>query len=222
MEKGTTLTWGLGLSSDPRSGAIAAPAVVVAAAAKVAAAAAPPAAVVAAGAPGVITPEWWWWRRDRGNDAPLRVVGLGAGLLGLTCSPLALLGAPKQATRQRDAACVAYPPPTPRSCLGQRHCLQPLCPCPRGWGPWHDWRWEPHRRAGDPQPRHQRSGSRGRGPDRWSGEPPRHCHRGSTIGQDRRPQPWVITERRDVLGEYQGFRDKSLPSNPPTRSSSSS
>jgi hypothetical protein len=45
---------------------------------------------------------------------------------------------------------------------------------------------------------------------------------GRQRGQDRRPQAWVITECRDVLGEYQGFRDKSLPSNPPTRSSSSS
>jgi hypothetical protein len=41
---------------------------------------------------GVITPRWWWWRRDRRTDAPLRAVGLGAGLLGPTCSPLALLG----------------------------------------------------------------------------------------------------------------------------------
>jgi hypothetical protein len=41
---------------------------------------------------GVITPRWWWWRRDRRTDAPLRVVGLGAGLLGPACSPLALLG----------------------------------------------------------------------------------------------------------------------------------
>jgi hypothetical protein len=38
---------------------------------------------------------------------------------------------------------------------------------------------------------------------------------GQQRGQDRCPQAWVITERRDVLGEYQGFRDKSLPSNPP-------
>jgi hypothetical protein len=38
---------------------------------------------------------------------------------------------------------------------------------------------------------------------------------GRQCGQDRRPQAWVITERQDVLGEYQGFRDKSLPSNPP-------
>jgi hypothetical protein len=45
---------------------------------------------------------------------------------------------------------------------------------------------------------------------------------GRQRGQDRRPQAQVITERRDGLGEYQGFRDKSLPSNPPTRSSSSS
>jgi hypothetical protein len=40
---------------------------------------------------GVITPRWWWWRRDRRTDVPLRAVGLGAGLLGPTCSPLALL-----------------------------------------------------------------------------------------------------------------------------------
>jgi hypothetical protein len=43
---------------------------------------------------------------------------------------------------------------------------------------------------------------------------------GQQRGQDRRPQAWVITERCDVMGEYQEFRDKSLPSNPPTRSSS--
>jgi hypothetical protein len=36
-------------------------------------------------------------------------------------------------------------------------------------------------------------------------------------GQDHRSQPWIITECRGVLGEYQGFRDKGL-----TRSSSSS
>jgi hypothetical protein len=41
---------------------------------------------------GVITPRWWWWRWDRRTDAPLRAVGLGASLLGLTYSPLALLG----------------------------------------------------------------------------------------------------------------------------------
>jgi hypothetical protein len=41
---------------------------------------------------GVITPRWWWRQRDRRTDAPLRAVGLGAGLLSPTCSPLALLG----------------------------------------------------------------------------------------------------------------------------------
>jgi hypothetical protein len=41
---------------------------------------------------GVITPGWWWWRRDRGTDATLRIVGLGAGLLGPIYSLLALLG----------------------------------------------------------------------------------------------------------------------------------
>jgi hypothetical protein len=37
---------------------------------------------------------------------------------------------------------------------------------------------------------------------------------GQQRGQDRRPQPWVVAERRDVLGEDQGLRDKSFPSNP--------
>jgi hypothetical protein len=37
---------------------------------------------------------------------------------------------------------------------------------------------------------------------------------GRQRGQDRHPQPWVVTERRDVLGEDQGLRDKSFPSNP--------
>jgi hypothetical protein len=41
---------------------------------------------------GGITPRWWWWRRDWRTNAPLRVVGLGAGLLGPACSPLVLLG----------------------------------------------------------------------------------------------------------------------------------
>jgi hypothetical protein len=42
--------------------------------------------------PGVITPGWWWWRWNQRTHAPLRIVGLGASLLGPTCSPLALLG----------------------------------------------------------------------------------------------------------------------------------
>jgi hypothetical protein len=48
---------------------------------------------------------------------------------------------------------------------------------------------------------------------------------GRQRGQDRRPQAWVIAERRDVLGEYQGLRDsgtKVSPVIPPTRTASSS
>jgi hypothetical protein len=44
---------------------------------------------------GVITPRWWWWRQDRRTNTPLCAVGLEAGLLGPTCSPLALLGGSK-------------------------------------------------------------------------------------------------------------------------------
>jgi hypothetical protein len=37
---------------------------------------------------------------------------------------------------------------------------------------------------------------------------------GRQRGQHRRSHPWIITERQDVLGEYQGFRDKGLTGNP--------
>jgi hypothetical protein len=36
--------------------------------------------------------------------------------------------------------------------------------------------------------------------------------KGQQRGQDRHPQAWVIAERRDVLGDYQGLRDKSFSS----------
>jgi hypothetical protein len=75
-EKGTTLTWGPRPSSDPGSEGIAALT----------------AAVAAGGVPGLITPRWWWWQRGRRTDTPLGAVGLGAGLLGPTSSPLSLLG----------------------------------------------------------------------------------------------------------------------------------
>lgn len=163
---------------------------------------------------GVITPRWWWWRRDRRTDAPLRAVGLGAGLLGPTSSPLALLGGPKQATRRRDAACVASPPPTPRSHLGQRHCSQPLCPCPRGWGPQRDWRWKPYQWAGDLQPVHRRSESHGGGPGHRSGEPPRRCRRGSAAWPGSLSATLDHRRAPGCSGEYQGLRDKSFPSNP--------
>jgi hypothetical protein len=45
-----------------------------------------------------------------------------------------------------------------------------------------------------------------------------NCHavvvKGQQCGQDRRAQVWVVAECSDVLGEYQGLRDKSFPSNP--------
>jgi hypothetical protein len=37
---------------------------------------------------------------------------------------------------------------------------------------------------------------------------------GRQHGQDHRPQPWVVVERRDALGEDQGLRDEGFPSNP--------
>jgi hypothetical protein len=95
VEKGTTLTWGPGLSSDPevrrslllvllphwlwlRLLWMLLPLLLLL-------------MLLLLVLLGVITPGWWWWRRDRETDAPLRVVGLGAGLLGPICSLLALL-----------------------------------------------------------------------------------------------------------------------------------
>jgi hypothetical protein len=79
---------------------------------------------------------------------PLRALGLVAGLLGPTSSPLTLLGGPKQATRQRDAAGVASLPPTPGATWGESAACSPftlvqgawgtagaLGSAPEGWGP---------------------------------------------------------------------------------------
>jgi hypothetical protein len=38
--------------------------------------------------------------------------------------------------------------------------------------------------------------------------------KGRQPGQHRRPQPWIIAEWRNALGRYQGFKDKSLTSDP--------
>jgi hypothetical protein len=151
-EKGTTLTWGPGPSSDPGSEAITATTaiVVVVPAAGVPGGDHPQMVVVAAG------PEDWRAsaRRGLGSWPPrphLQSSGTSGGL--------------------RNERSVSVTQPTsplplrpPRSYLGRRHRLQPVCPCPRGWGPRRDWRCEPHRRAGDLQLVHRRSGSRGRGP----------------------------------------------------------
>ena len=37
---------------------------------------------------------------------------------------------------------------------------------------------------------------------------------GRQPGQHRRPQPWIIAERRNALRRYQGFGDKGLTSDP--------
>jgi hypothetical protein len=164
---------------------------------------------------GEITPRWWWWRWDRRTDAPLCALGLGASLLGPTNSPLALLGGPKQATRRRDAAGVASLPPTPPVPPGAEELLAGPLPLSMelgatagpalgaplaGWGP-------PSRYTRDLDPA--------------EGVPTASLtnHHAALIegpqrGQHRRSQPWIIIERRDVLGEYQGFRDKGLASNP--------
>jgi hypothetical protein len=96
QKKGAPLTWGPKPSSDPGSGATDAFAVAAL-------------LLLLLLVPlGEIIPRWWWrrqdqwrrwlwWRRTRWwwwrrTDAPLRALGLGAGFLGPTSSPLTLLG----------------------------------------------------------------------------------------------------------------------------------
>jgi hypothetical protein len=146
---------------------------------------------------------------------PLRALGLGAGLLGPTSSPLTLLGAgllgpngggPKQMIHRRGTAGVASLPPTPQRHLGRR-------PRRRRGKLWRG-RWEPHRQTGGLRPARRRSGSRGGGPGRRFGEPPRRSHRGSVAWSRSPPQPWIVAERRDALGEDQGLRNEGLTGNP--------
>jgi hypothetical protein len=108
---------------------------------------------------------------------------------------------------------VASLPPTPRCHLGRRNCLQPLCPCPRGGGP-RRGRWEPRRQAGGLQPAIEDPDPVVRVPA--AGLANRHAAlvEGRQRGQDRRPQPWVVVERRNALGEDQGLRNEGLTSNP--------
>jgi hypothetical protein len=126
---------------------------------------------------------WWWWRR---TNAPLRALGLGAGLLGPTSNPLTLLGGSEMndpsARRSRRHLSSSDPPVPP----GVEEL--PAAPLPlskeRGvvavrWEP-RRGRWEPRRQTGGLHPVHRRSGSRGGGPGRRSGELPRRSRRGPT------------------------------------------
>jgi hypothetical protein len=216
VEKGTTLTWGLGLSSDPGSGAITAPATKVAVAA-------PPAAVAAAGAPGGDHLRMVVVAAGSGADVPLRVAGLGASHLGPACSPLTLLGGLRNeqpvSTMQPVSPFLLRPP---GATWGGGIACSPFALVQGagghggiGAGSHTDGLGTPYRCIRDPDPAEGVPAA---------GLANRHATviEGRQCGQDHRPQPWVIIECWDVLGEYQGFRDKSLPSNPPTRSSSSS
>jgi hypothetical protein len=144
---------------------------------------------------------WWWlWRRRtrrfwwRRTNAPLRALGLGAGLLGPASSPLALLGAGllgpngggsktnDSSARRSRRLLSSSDTPAPR---GVEELLAAPLPLSKGRGPW--WkrgklrrgRWGPRRQSGGLQPAHRRSGSHDGGPDRCSGELQRHARRGS-------------------------------------------
>jgi hypothetical protein len=92
---------------------------------------------------------WWWWRWDRRTDAPLRALGLGAGLLGPTSSPLTLLGGSKTSnpsarrSRRRLSSSDPSVPPGAKALLaaplplskGLGATAGALGSTPEGWGP---------------------------------------------------------------------------------------
>jgi hypothetical protein len=158
---------------------------------------------------GVITTRWWWWRRDRRTYAPLRVVGLRVGLLGPTCSPLALLWGLRSerliSATQPVSPLLLRPP---GATWGRGTACSPFALVQGAGG---------HGRVG------AASYTGGLGTSNWCiGDPDpavgvlasglANCHaavvKGRQRGQDRRPQAWVVAERRDVLGECQGLRAK--------------
>jgi hypothetical protein len=164
--------------------------------------------------PGEITPRWWWWRRDRRVDAPLHTVGLGARLLGPAYGPLALLG---RLRNERPISAMQAASPLflrpPGATWGGGAARSPFTLIQGAGG-----------HSGG-----ARSRTRGLGTSSWCiGDPDpavgvpassladRYATlvEGRQHGQDRRPQPWVIAKRRDALGEDQGLRDESFPSDP--------
>jgi hypothetical protein len=145
---------------------------------------------------------------------PRRAVGLGASLLGPACSPLTLLGGSVTSDPSARRSLHRLSSSDPGSYLGRRRRLHPLCPCPRGWG--HGGVGAGRRTGGwgtssrcieDPDPAVGVLAA---------GLVNRHAAlvKGRQRGQDCRPQPWVVAERMDVLGEDRGLRDEGFPSNP--------
>jgi hypothetical protein len=163
---------------------------------------------------GVVTPRGWrWWWHQR-TDVPLRALSLGASLLGTTSSSLAFLGGSETSdpSARRGLRYLSFsdPPELP----GAEALLAAPLPLskelgaaagpaqgarPAGWGP----------PAGTPRiwiPR--------RGPNRRSDEPPHRYRRGSAAWPG---PPFAALDHHRASGcpgEYQGFRDKRLTSNP--------
>jgi hypothetical protein len=123
-------------------------------------------------------------------------------------------------TRRRGAVGAASLPPTPRCHLGRRSCLQPLALVQGAGG-----------RGGGTGSHGGGAGSHAGslGDSSWRvgdldpavGVPATglaNCHaalvEGRQRGQDRRPQPWIVAERREALGEDQGLRNEGLTVNP--------
>jgi hypothetical protein len=180
---------------------------------------------------GEITLRWWWWRRDRWwwwwwwwrrtrwwwwqrTDAPLRALGLGAGLLGPANSPLTLLGGSETNNpSMRRSRCRLSSSDPPGATWAEALLAAPL-PLFKGLGaatrPAQGGRTgrlgASSRRIGDPDPTVGVPAA---------GLTNRHAAlvEGRQRGQDCHPQPWVVAERRDALGEDQGLRDEGLTSN---------
>jgi hypothetical protein len=153
---------------------------------------------------------------------PLRALGLGAGLLGPTSSPLMLLGASPNggggsetndpsARRSRRRLSSSNTPAPPRA---EKLLTAPTEGRNRGAGS----------SGGGVRSHAGRLGTSGRrvgDSDPTVGVPTvgltnRHAAliESRQPSQDRGPQPWIIAERRDALGKDQGLRNEGLTSNP--------
>jgi hypothetical protein len=154
-----------------------------------------------------------WWRR---TDAPLRALGLGAGFLGPTSSPLTLLGAglldPNGGGSETNDSSARR---------SRRHLSSSDTPVPPGAGGRDGGAGSSGRGAESHADSLGAFGRRVGDSDPMVGVPTaslanRHAAlvEGRQRGQNHRPQPCVVAERRDALEEDKGLRDEQLTSNP--------
>jgi hypothetical protein len=152
-----------------------------------------------------------WWRRTSASARPRpgsrsprphqqSSTLLGTGLLGPNGGSETNDPSARRSRRLLSSSDISATP-------GRRSCLQPLCPCPRGGAPRRRrgklWprRWGSRQQSGGLQPTHWISGYRDGVPATGLANCDAALVEGRQRGQIHRPQPCVVAERRDALGE---------------------